>query len=276
MLFSLRKKFPGRIFRLAHLLPLMSSMHKVIILFYRNFQQYSVSRAKIFIILAAATLLLSAGCSTQNSVRELSSSSSRSTSGTLFVKMQSDIYLIKPGDKIEFSVWDYPEFNTSTMVTTNGTIALPLVGDIRAAGLTKEDFSELAKRKLIDYVKEEPQLTISISSPTAQKINVIGAVSRQDTYLVTSEVSLQEILSTAGGSTPESDLTHVRIIRAGSDNDPIEVDVANAMETGRVESMPKVRPGDTVYVPKKENFVRLFSDFMRDAVLLLGFFRVLY
>jgi len=236
---------------------------------------FYLRRLSIYSLLIAH-VLWTIGCVSKNSVRDAPSSSSRSTSGTLFVKMQSTSYLIKPGDKVELSVWDYPEFNTSTMVSSSGTITIPLVGDVKAAGLTKEDLNSAAKKRLAEYVNDDPKLTISISSPTAQKVNVIGAVTRQDTYLVTSEVTLQEILSTAGGSTPESDLTHVRIIRAGENSDPVEVDVATAMETGKVESMPKVRPGDTVYIPKKENVVRSFTDFLRDAVLLLGFFRVLY
>lgn len=234
---------------------------------------FRYSTALLFICLLAG--IASTGCSSDAAMRE-SSVSSRSSSGTLFVKMQSNVYTIKEGDKIDLSVWDYPEFNTSATVNSNGTIVVPLVGDIQAAGLTKEDFTEMAKHKFTEYVKGEPRLTISISSPTAQKVAVIGAVTRQDNYAVSSEVSLLEILSTAGGATAESDLTHVRIIRFKGNRDPVEVNLADAMETGEVESLPKVRPGDTVYVPKKENFVRSFSDFLRDAVLLLGFFRVLY
>src|SRR5438552_3502884 len=71
---------------------------------------------------------------------------------------------------------------------------------------------------------------------------------------------------------PEADLRHVKIIRAGRNEDPVEVDLATALENGTVEGLPRVRPGDTVFVPKTENAVKQFSDFLRDAVLLFGFF----
>lgn len=232
-------------------------------------------QAHMCVLFTITHSLTFSGCTSSSTVRE-PSVSSRSTPGTLFVKMQSQAYTIKEGDKIDLSVWDYPEFNTTATVNANGTIPVPLVGDLKAAGLTKDDFSAFAKKKFTEYVKGEPRLTVSISSPTAQKVAVIGAVTRQDNYAVTSEVSLLEILSSAGGATPESDLTHVRIIRFRGNQDPVEVNLADAMETGEVETLPKVRPGDTIYIPKKENFVRSFSDFLRDAVLLLGFFRVLY
>lgn len=192
------------------------------------------------------------------------------------MKMQSGEYTIKEGDKIDLSVWDYPEFKTSSTVNQMGTITIPLVGDIQAAGMSKDEFIDQLKKKLAEYVKGEPKITLSISSPMTQKITVIGAVTKQDNYPVTSQVSLLEILSAAGGTTADADLYHIKIIRFESGGDPDVVDLADAMETGKVETLPKVRPGDTVYVPEKENVVRSLSVFLSDAILLLGIFRVLY
>ena len=175
---------------------------------------------------------------------------------------------------MELSVWGYPEFSTSTTVKPTGTIIVPLIGELKAAGFTKDDFSDQVRSRLSEYVQGEAKVTLSVSSPLTQKVTIIGSVTRQDNYPVTAEVSLMEILSTAGGPSPESDLNHVRIIRFGANSDPVEVDLAYFMETGEVDLMPKVRPGDTVFVPKKENFIRSFSDFLRDVVLLFGFFRV--
>ncbi len=228
----------------------------------------------IGIVVIAACV--ASGCSSGAAVREAAGTYSRSNSGVLFEKVQSEVYIIKEGDKIEVSVWDYPEFNTTATVSAEGTITIPLVGDVKASGMTKDDFTNALKSKLAEYVKGTPKITVAVSSPTTQKIAVLGAVTRQDNYPVTSEVSLLEILSAAGGTTADSDLNRVRIIRFGTDDDPIVVDLADAIETGKVDELPKVKPGDTVYVPKRENFVRSFSDFLRDAVLLFGFFRVLY
>lgn len=219
--------------------------------------------------------LLLAACTSEKIVQDNAPAVSRSNTGVLLVKMQSNTYLIKQGDNVEMSVWGYPEFNTSTLVKTGGTITIPLLGEMKAAGITKEDFGDLVRSRLSEYVQGEPRITLSISSPLSQKVTVLGAVTRQDNYPVTSDASLVEILSAAGGATAESDLNHVKILRYGSNDEPLEVDVAWHMETGNVDLIPKVRPGDTVFVPKKENFIRSFSDFLRDVVLLFGFFRVL-
>ncbi|MBI3788508.1 MAG: polysaccharide biosynthesis/export family protein [Ignavibacteriales bacterium] len=233
-------------------------------------------QTKLLWSVAIAAVLVQ-GCSRESSiVRSNQASYSRSNKGSLFVKMQSNIYLIKQGDQIEISVWGYPEFNTTTMVKEGGVITIPLIGEVRAEGVSKEQFSEQVRAKLSQYIQGDAKIAISISSLTTQRVAVLGAVVRQENYPVVGEVSLIEILSSAGGATADSDLHRVKIIHSGNAEDPMIVDVAEYMENGPTEAIPMVRPGDTVFVPKKENVVREFSDFLRDAVLLFGFFRVFY
>lgn len=132
------------------------------------------------------------------------------------------------------------------------------------------------RKKLGDFIQGEPEITVNVTTPTIRKISVLGAVARQDNYAVTGDVTILEILSTAGGSTTESDLAHIKIIHKGVSRSTTEIDLAESMETGNFDDLPKIHPGDVVYVPKKENAIRSFSDFIRDAVLLFGMFRVFY
>lgn len=190
--------------------------------------------------------------------------------------MQSGSYPIKEGDQIQITVWGYPEFNTTTTVKDGGLVNIPLVGDIKAEGESKELFSNEVRSKLAQYIKGDVKVNVSVSSLTAQRVAVLGAVVRQENYPIVGQVSLIEVLSSAGGTTPESDLHRIKIIRNGNSEDPIIVDVEAYVESGSTEGIPYVRPGDTIFVPKKENVMREFSDFLRDVVLLFGFFRVFY
>ncbi|MGH2568864.1 MAG: polysaccharide biosynthesis/export family protein, partial [Bacteroidota bacterium] len=154
-----------------------------------------------------AVLLLASGCASEREVTtNVSAERSRSATGAIFVKMHAESYIIRQGDAIELSVWGYPEFNISTTVKKGGTILIPLIGEVRAEGKTKEQFLELLSSQLSQYIQGEPRVSISVSSPTLQRVAVLGAVVRQDNYPVTGDVSLVEILSTAGGTTAESDL----------------------------------------------------------------------
>jgi len=201
---------------------------------------------------------------------------SRSGSGVMDVAVRSESDVIKVGDQLELSVWGYPEFQTTAVLRESGIISVPLVGDVTAIGLTKQQLINNIRGRLTKFVKGEAEITLNITNPDSRKVSVFGSVTRQDNYPVTGEVSLMEALSSAGGTTPESDLNHVKIIHNGNLNEPVEVDLAKYLESGRLDQVPRVGAGDVVYVPKKENVVRSFSDFLRDAVLLIGTFRIFY
>jgi polysaccharide export outer membrane protein len=228
---------------------------------------------KVISIVVISTLII--GCSSSDEMtKDNLTQIIRSGSKSIQVEAQSDNYIIRQGDQIKLSVWSYPEFNTDGPVKETGAITVPLVGEIVAAGLTKEQFSDQMQKKLAEFIQGEVKLTVSVQSTVAQKVAVLGAVSKQENYPVTSDISLLEILSTAGGTTAESDLRHVKILRGGMSRQPIEVDLTWYIENGNIESLPIIRPGDTIYIPKKANVIRELSDFMRDAIFIFGFFRV--
>jgi len=229
--------------------------------------------------LVVASALLSSGCGSSAVLDNAAMTAGRSNSGSFLEPAtavdEQQAVKIQQGDQIDINVWGYSEFNTKSVVNVEGVITIPLIGEVEAEGLTKDDFTRQLKQRLTEYVQGDPKITVSITAVSNQKISILGSVTRQDNYPVTAEVSLIEILSMAGGGDAESDLHHVKILRAGK-GDPLVIDLAWYIENGRTDEIPKIRPGDTVYVPKKENFVRQFSDFLRDAVLVFGFFRAFY
>jgi protein involved in polysaccharide export with SLBB domain len=233
---------------------------------------------KIFSLLAVIVLITAfflAGCSPSSEIaKESANQIIRSGSKPVQIEAQSDSYVIRIGDQIQLSVWGYPEFNVSLVVRESGAIPVPLVGDFMAAGFTKEQFTDKLRQKLSEYLQGEIQLNVIVSSTIAQKIAILGEVTHQENYPLTADVSLIEALTTAGGTTAESDLRHIRILRGGLARQMTEVDLTAYIESGNVDAIPMVRPGDTIFVPKRSNVVRELSDFMRDAIFIFGFFRV--
>ncbi len=220
-------------------------------------------------------LVLIAGCSSSDDLtRATQTQVMRSGSKSLQPENQPDTYVIRQSDQIQVSVWGYPEFNATGAVKENNSVTIPLLGEVVAAGLTKEQFMDQLKKKLAVYIQGEIKLTVTVTSTVMQKVAVLGAVSKQENYPLTADATLLEVLSAAGGTTPDSDLRHVKILRGGMNRQPIEVDLSWYMENGNIEAIPLVRPGDTVFIPKKGNVIRELSDFMRDAIFIFGFFRV--
>lgn len=214
------------------------------------------------------------GCSSDRLTRETSVQTSRSQARSLQTEIKSDSYVIRQGDQIQLNVWGYPEFNTNGSVKESGSIAIALIGDLNAAGLTKEQFTEIVRTKLSEYIQGEIKLTLSVVTSVAQKVTVLGYVTRQENIPISTEMPLLEVLSAAGGTTPESDIRRIKIIRFGEAQNPLEVDLTWYIENGNLDAAPMIRPGDTVYIPKRENVIRELSDFLRDVFLLFGFFRI--
>ncbi len=226
------------------------------------------------LVLIVVIMLSLVGCSSDEVTKENLTQIFRSGSRSMLSEAQSDTYVIRQGDQIQISVWGYPEFNTDATVKEGGKLNIPLIGEMVVVGFTRQQFVADLKKRLEEYIQGEVKLNVTISSAFAQKISVLGEVSKQDNYPFTEEATLLEVLSSAGGTTANSDLRHIKIYRRGASREPLEVDLAWYLENGDIESIPLVRPGDTVFIPKKGNIIRELSDFMRDAIFIFGFFRV--
>jgi len=61
--------------------------------------------------------------------------------------------VIEAGDKIEIFVWKNPDFTRTVRVRKNGNITYPLIGTIRAAGLTVEELEEKIEKELFRFSK---------------------------------------------------------------------------------------------------------------------------
>lgn len=219
--------------------------------------------------------LIVLGCESVRVTKDTPQSEIYAAEDTSFVGVRSNKYVIREGDNIQIVVWGYPEFSTTAPVKEGGSVTIPLIGDIQASNQTKENFTNNLRKKLAEYIQGDIKLTVTIVTSQIYRVAVLGEVRRPENYPVNGDVSLVEILSAAGGTNPDSDLNRIKIIRNNGRRDNLEVDLAKHVENGSLEKIPKVRPGDTVFVPKKENVVREVSEFIRDVILLFGFFRIL-
>ncbi len=223
-------------------------------------------------VLPIVLLLVSSGCGSDNMSKDSVTQIIRSGSRPIQAEAKSDDYVIRQGDQIKLEVWGYPEFNAETIVKELGTVTIPNIGEISAAGLTKEQFKQVVTTRLAEYITGDVKLSMVVISSIPQKITIIGAVTRQENYPLTSEITLVEALSMAGGTTEESDVRAIRILRGGLTSQPIEVDLTYYVEQGNIEAIPIVRPGDTIWVPRTENVMREMSLYFRDIIFIFGFF----
>jgi len=165
-------------------------------------------------------------------------------------ELQTEVeHRIAPEDQIQIVVWDVPEFTASSVSTmqaggvhnagfiyvvhADGSIDLPLVGNVVVGGLTVNEARKLLENKLRRFVKE-PQVGLTVSMYNSRIILVLGEVGKPGIVLNPGpKLSLAEALAQAGGSVPLSaDTSNVYIIR-GALEEPrvtrVPLDTAVAM-----------------------------------------------
>ncbi|MEA1918978.1 MAG: polysaccharide biosynthesis/export family protein [Campylobacterota bacterium] len=135
------------------------------------------------------------------------------------------------------------------LIGDNGMVNLPLVGNIKIAGLTE---GQAAEKLISEYKKylRNPYVAVKILN---QKLFVLGEVKQPGVVLVTNgTMSLFEALANRGDITDYANRTNIRILR-GDMRDPEvrEVDLTD-FKSIRVASLI-LQPNDVVYVEPRED-----------------------
>ena len=171
----------------------------------------------------------------------------------------SSDYKIGPEDLIEIDVFGVPELKTTARVSTKGFIKLSLVDRIEAAGLTVAELESQITTKLERFVNE-PVVSVFIKEYRSQQISVLGSVKDPRVYYVTGQKYLLDMISMAGGLTPEAGTICVvrKPAEPGSGNSvysqKVIVDLQELFLQGWDELNIPIYSGDIIHVPKSGIF----------------------
>lgn len=173
-------------------------------------------------------------------------------------------YVLGPGDQFSMEISDLEELNGKVhRVDNDGTVTLPLIGRVQAAGLTLVEFEKVLDEKLASQLKE-PHISITVTETVSQPAAVMGAVNTPGVHQVQRNTSLVELLSMAGGLRPDAGyrITVTRSFDSGELPIPGATrDEANKVYTGQVNVSDilearnaaaniRVLPHDVITVPR--------------------------
>src|SRR5688572_16915532 len=86
-------------------------------------------------------------------------------------------YIIGIADMLAISVWKNPDLNTEISVRPDGTITMPLVGDIKADGMTPTQLKQEITKRLTTFIREEEAVvTVAVTQVNSYAITVAGSV----------------------------------------------------------------------------------------------------
>jgi len=158
-------------------------------------------------------------------------------------------YVIKSKDVLSVKFYRHKDLDQEQIeVTPTGTIFMPLIGEVKASGITT---SEL-ERKLIgiyskDYLKN-PYITVSVLS---RRYYVLGEVKSPGAYPLVGNVTVLTAITQAGGFTDYAAKNNVKVIRnVGNSKKSIAVNVDKIIKSGDTSGDVMLQAGDVVNVPQ--------------------------
>lgn len=147
-------------------------------------------------------------------------------------------YRLGPGDQIRITVFNEPDLTGPFTVGAQGMIAYPLVGSIRAGGLTVPEFTTALQAALSTYVRN-PSVAVEITN--YRPFFILGEVQRPGQYAYSANLTVPNAVATAGGFTYRANRGRVFITRA---NETVEREYPLTVAT-------PVLPGDTVRIGER-------------------------
>jgi polysaccharide biosynthesis/export protein len=177
-------------------------------------------------------------------------------------------YVVGSQDVLNITSQDDPALSGKFTVEADLTFTFPLLGRVRAGGLTLREVESQLQAKLVsEGFFKDPQIMVSIEQYKSQKVFIVGEVRSPGAYALSGDMRLVEALALAGSTLPTA-AGEVVIVPAGSDSlmvKPASVDEAEAsgapvvrvnlreLQNGAFQQNVQLNGGDTVFVLKAEN-----------------------
>jgi polysaccharide biosynthesis/export protein len=169
-------------------------------------------------------------------------------------------YRIGAQDVLNITVFGESDLSGKYTVELDGTFTFPLVGRVKAGGVTLREFEQVLKQHLADGFLKNPQVSIGIETYRSQRILIMGEVRSPGEYLLTSDMTLLAALLRAGGPSPAAshDAVIVRSRRVmgngegAGEAEIIKIDLSE-LQAGNTALNITLQDGDTVNVPKAQS-----------------------
>jgi polysaccharide export outer membrane protein len=199
---------------------------------------------KIGRALAVAVVILTAGCGPKFPNYDYAKEPDpRSAEVTLGV-----------GDSVAINVWENANLNTEVTIRPDGTITMPLVGDLKAAGETPTSLKALIKAKLTSFLRlpSGNEITITVKSYKSYRFTIQGEVSHTGVLTSDQYVTVADALALAGGLTRFAKRGEIILMRRDPKTGKIRqipLDYDQLASGKRPDMNIFVLAGDTIWVP---------------------------
>jgi len=147
--------------------------------------------------------------------------------------------MLGPGDKVRLKFYDDANLTGEYEVNSAGVVSIPLVGEVRASGLTTSQFEKAVARRMKGKIAQEPNVTAEIASYAP--FYIFGEVKKAGVYPYQPGLTVAGAIATAGGLTYRADENTIYLQHAGADS----------QQTVRLTVPTRVFPGDNIRIGER-------------------------
>ena len=192
--------------------------------------------------------MLSVACATDQNLLD----AQRVDESRIFIE---DTYRIGVDDGLQISVWRNPELSINVPVRPDGMISVPLIGDVRAGGMTPEQVSKVIRDKLAAYIRD-PNVTVIVTSLRSHeylsRIRITGAVRTPKSIPFRRGMTVLDAILEAGGVNDFASANGTKLYRRTKGAARvINIELGDILNKGNLSTNVKLIPGDVLTVPER-------------------------
>jgi polysaccharide export outer membrane protein len=157
-------------------------------------------------------------------------------------------YIIGATDTITLTVLKEPTLSSNLLVRPDGMITIPLLGDVKASGLTPLQLAGEITTRLKKFI-QDPNVSVILTQINSKKVYLLGEIAKIGPVDITPGMNLLEAIASAGGVTEYANAKKMYILRIEDGKQTkIPVHYKEALKGYSSMNVP-LMPGDTIVVP---------------------------
>ena len=158
-------------------------------------------------------------------------------------------YVIGTDDVLSIVYWKDKDMSADAKVRPDGRIALPLINEVQAAGLTPEQLHKKLTEESKKYM-EDANITVVVREINSRRAFITGEVNKPGPYPLTAATTVLQLISLAGGLREYADAKKIVIMRSENGRQiSLPFNYKEVASGKKLEQNIELKPGDTVVVP---------------------------
>lgn len=192
----------------------------------------------------------------QDTKRDISTNTSSDTSQSRRF-IEDEKYRISVGDILYIRVLPAEDLSSEVVVAPDGKISFPLIGSLKVEGLTIKELQQILEKNLSIYISR-PRVSIVIRYFAKKQVFIMGEVRNPGGYQYHEGLKLFELISLAGGFTPQAGIKNIKIYRGEKGKQKVITVNFEEIITDTSKDI-LLEPADIIEVPKQPKSISIIG-----------------